>query len=133
VVIGNQCSQCVKAFSSRTLTDPQAVIHQKAQVARYQEKQRILPTRISLLLPGSGHLLRDRTLEGLVYLFIFILLLSKIFWWRGWAPSPMGMEASFDFLWGIVFGLIFLGYYGLVQYRIIRLRSKGGKLNFKTA
>ena len=133
VVSGNQCSQCIKAFSTRTLADPQAVIHKKAQVARYQEKHRILPTRISLLLPGSGHLLRDRTLEGLVYLFIFILLMSKIFWWRGWVPSPMGMEASLDFLWGIVFGLIFLGYYGLVQYRIIRLRSKGGKFNFKAA
>ena len=133
VVIGNHCSQCVQAFSTRTSVDPQAVIQKKAQVARYQEKQRILLNRISLVLPGSGHLLRDRTLEGLVYLFIFILLLSKIFLWRGWVPSPMAMDISFDFLWVIVVGLISLAYYGFVQYRMIRLRSKGGKFNFKAA
>jgi tetratricopeptide (TPR) repeat protein len=131
MVIGNQCSQCVNAFTARTSSDPQVVKQKRAEVARYQDRKKSFVRWFSLFLPGGGHLWRNDSQEGIVYLFIFILFLMKIIFWRGWIPTPVVLDISFDFLWMIITAALFLFYYGLVQYRI-RLHLRERKFNFGT-
>jgi len=133
MVIGQQCSQCINAFTTRTPTDPQVVRQKKAEVAKYQDRKSSFARRLSLILPGGGHLLQGRSQEGIVYLFVFILFLTKIFLWQGWISSPMVLHISFDIPWMILTAILFLFYYGFVQYRMGRSRSRDRRLGFGTA
>jgi len=132
-VVGNQCSQCLNAFTARPSADPQGVKQKRAEVAKHQARRRSIPQWLSLILPGCGHLLRDRSKEGMVFLFIFILFLTKGILWRGWIPDPMVQGIFLSIPWMVVMAILFLFYYGFVQYRMIRLRPKGGKSYFRAA
>jgi tetratricopeptide (TPR) repeat protein len=129
MVIGNQCSRCVKAFAASTSTEPQVVNQKRAEIAKYRERKNSFIRWFSLILPGGGHLWRDDSREGVVYLFIFLLFLMKIIWWRGFIPSPVLLENSFDHLWMGMTIMLFLIYYGFVQYRI-RICLRERKYNF---
>jgi len=133
MVAGNQCSQCINAFAARPSADPQEIKQKRAEVAKHQARRRSIPEWLSLILPGCGHLMRDRSKEGIVFLFIFILFLMKGILWRGWIPDPMVQGIFLSIPWMIVMAILFLFYYGLVQYRMIRLRPKGGKFYFRAA
>ncbi len=123
MVIGNQCSPCVKAFTTATSAEPEAASQQRAEVAKYRWRKNTFLRLFSLVLPGGGHLWRDDAKEGIVYLFIFVLFGMKVLWWRGFIPSPLVAEMPIHLLWVAVTGGLFLLYYGFVQYRI-RLRSR---------
>jgi tetratricopeptide (TPR) repeat protein len=129
MVIGNQCSQCVKAFATSTSAEPEAASQKRAEVAKYRWRRNTFLRLFSLLLPGGGHLWRDNSREGIVYLFIFVLFGMKILWWRGFIPSPLVPEMSISLLWVAVTIGLFLLYYGFVQYRI-RVRSRERIYNF---
>jgi hypothetical protein len=86
-----------------------------------------------LILPGVGHLLVGRAKEGTIYLFILILFLAKILLWQGWVPSPLVLTTWPSLPWMVAVAFLFVVYYGFVQYRMFRIRSKGGKFHFQTA
>jgi len=133
MVIGNQCSQCISTLTAGASADPQGVKQKRAEMAKYQARQYSLPQWFSMFLPGIGHLLRDRSKEGIIYIFIFILFLTKIFLWQEWVPSPLGLFTWSSFQWIFLTASFFLVYYGFVQYRLIHFHSKGGKSYFRTA
>ena len=133
MVIGNRCSQCINTLTAGASADPHGVEQKRAEMAKYQERQYSLPQWFSMILPGVGHLLRDRSKEGILYIFIFILFLTKIFLWQEWVPSPLGLFAWPSLQWIFVTAFLFLVYYGFVQYRLIHFHSKGGKSYFRTA
>jgi tetratricopeptide (TPR) repeat protein len=133
MVIGNQCSQCINTLTVGASADPQGVKQKRAEMAKYQARRNALPQWFSMILPGIGHLLRDRSKEGIFYVFIFILFLTKIFLWQKWVPSPLGLFAWPSLQWVFVTAFLFLVYYGFVQYRLIHFYSKGGKSHFWTA
>jgi tetratricopeptide (TPR) repeat protein len=133
MVMGSQCSQCITAFTARSSADPQGVKQKRSEVARYQARRQSLPQWLSLILPGAGHLVHGRSKEGFIYLFIFVLFLAKALLWQGWVPTPMILAILPSIPWMILTGLLFLVYYGFVQYRMIRFRSKGGRFYFRTA
>ena len=133
MVMGKQCSQCIAAFSANRSADPQVVKQKKVEVARYQSGRQSLPQWFSLIIPGAGHLLLGRGKEGTAYLFILILLLTKIIGWPEWVPSPLALNIWSSTPWAIATGFLFFVFYGFVQYRIIRVRSRGGKFHYQTA
>jgi hypothetical protein len=133
MVMGKHCSQCVTAFSTNRPADPQVVKWKKAEIARYQSRRKSIPRWCSLILPGVGHLLLGRAKEGTIYLFIFILFLTKTLLWKGWIPSALGLITWSSQSWMAVAAFLFFLYYGVVQYRMFRIRSKGGKFHFRTA
>jgi hypothetical protein len=125
MVIGSQCSQCVKAFTASDSAEPQVLNQKRAEMAEYQWQKNSFVRWFSLILPGGGHLWRDDSREGIIYLFIFILFFIKIIWWRGFIPSPVVLENSFNLIWMAITIGLFLLYYGFVQYRIrVRLRER---------
>ena len=132
MVIGNQCSQCINVFSPGSVADPKVVKQKKAEVARYQARQRSLPQRLSWILPGVGHLLCKRSGEGVLYLFLFFLFLTKIFLWKVGIPSPLAIDISPDLPWMVGMAVLFLVFYSFVQYRMMRFRPvKGGRAHFR--
>jgi tetratricopeptide (TPR) repeat protein len=132
MVMGKNCPQCVTALSASRSADPQVVKRKKAQIARYQSRRRSLPRWFSLILPGVGHLLVGRAKEGTIYLFVFILFLTKIILWQEWVPGPLVLITPPSLPWIAVAAFLFFLYYRLVQYRMFHIRSKGGKFHFRT-
>jgi hypothetical protein len=103
----------------------------RAEVARYQTSVHALPQRLSWVLPGVGHLMRGRSMEGIVYLFILILLGTRLIWWEGWIPHPLGLNASLSIPWLAVTLLMLFLLYGFVQYRMKCIRVEEVKSNFR--
>jgi hypothetical protein len=93
-VIGNQCVQCLNAFTANSNADPKVIRKKRAAVARYQSRLNFLPQRLSWILPGAGHLMRGRTGEGILYLFVLFLFLTRAIWWSGWIPNPLAPDSS---------------------------------------
>lgn len=133
MVLGKHCSQCVKVFSPGRSVDPQVAQQKKVEVVRYQSRRKSLIRWSSLILPGLGHLLVGRAKEGAIYLSILILFFTKILLWQEWVPSPLLLAISPSRPWMVTAVFLFLIYYGFVQYRMLRIRSKGGKSHFQAA
>jgi Flp pilus assembly protein TadD len=125
-VIGNQCVQCLNAFTANSNADPQVVRKKRAAVARYQSRLNFLPQKLSWILPGVGHLMRGHTVEGILYLFVLILFLTRVIWWSGWIPNPLSPESSLGIPWLIIAVGLFIFFYLFVQYRMNRIRLQGG-------
>jgi len=133
MVMGKQCSQCIAAFSASRSADPEVVKQKRAEVVRYQSRRQSLPRWSSLVIPGAGHLLLGRGKEGTAYLFILILLLTKIIGRPEWVHSPLALNVWPSAPWAIATGFLFFVFYGFVQYRMNRIRSKRGKFHYRTA
>lgn len=128
---GTQCVPCQNAFAANTTADPDVVRKKRAEVARYQTSVHALPQRLSWVLPGVGHLMRGRSMEGIVYLFILILLGTRLIWWEGWIPHPLSLNASLSIPWLAVILLLLFLLYGFVQYRMKCIRVEEVKSNFR--
>jgi len=128
---GTQCVPCQNAFAANTTADPDVVRKKRAEVARYQTSVHVLPQRLSWVLPGVGHLMRGRSVEGIVYLFILSLLGTRLIWWEGWIPHPLDLNASLSIPWLAVTLLLLLVLYGFVQYRMKCIRVQEVKSNFR--
>ena len=96
-VIGSQCVQCLNAFSADASADPAGVKKKRKEVARHQSWLISFPQRISLFLPGAGHLIRGNSREGLFFLFVFALFLTQVFFRLNQFPDP-GLFGSGVFL-----------------------------------
>jgi len=125
-VIGNQCVQCLNAFTANSNADPKVIRKKRAAVARYQSRLNFLPQRLSWILPGAGHLMRGRTGEGILYFFVLFLFLSRAIWWSGWIPNPLAPDSSLGIPWLVIAVGLFIFFYLFVQYRMNRIRLQGG-------
>ncbi len=132
-VMGNQCIQCLNAFTANPSADPKVVKKKRAEVARYHSWLTSFPHRISLIVPGLGHLVRGNSKEGVFYLFIFILFVVQVVMWGRWLPNPMVFNPTLSFPWMVITGVLFLLFYVIVQYRMRQIRSQGGKFHFRRA
>ncbi|MCX5909647.1 MAG: hypothetical protein NTY64_21360, partial [Deltaproteobacteria bacterium] len=82
---------------------------------------------------GVGHLLRGYSLEGAADLFLFLFFLTRLLFWQGWVPSLLVLPISLNLPWIILAGVLFIIFYGWVQYRIRALQAKGGDIDLRSA
>jgi tetratricopeptide (TPR) repeat protein len=82
------------------------------------------PQRISLIVPGLGHLIRGNSKEGILYLFIFILFVVQVILWGGWLSNPMVLNPNFSLPRMVILAILFLLFYGRVQHRMKHIRSQ---------
>jgi uncharacterized membrane protein YbhN (UPF0104 family) len=80
-----------------------------------------------------GHLLRDHVIEGLIYLFVLILFVTKVILWKDWVPNPLILVREHPLPWIVFLSFLFAIYYVFVQIRLSRIRKKGGKYYFRAA
>jgi tetratricopeptide (TPR) repeat protein len=132
-VMGTQCVQCLHAFTMNPSADPKVVKKKRAEAARYQTWLASFPQRISRIIPGFGHLFRDRGKEGILYLFISMLFLTKVLLWVRQLPNPMALNPTLSYPWVLIMAVLFLLFYSFVQYRMKKVRIQGGKSHFRRA
>ena len=133
LVIGNQCLQCVNAFTKNPTGDSQQLKEKRLQVARHQLRQFALSRWLSFLLPGAGHLHRGHAKEGFIYISLGSLFLAKAILWGGWIPNPLDLEISSSVPWVVAILLLFLVFYGWVQFRLLQILRREAKFYFRTA
>lgn len=87
------CSQCAALFKSANdiLTSVSKKEEQVASIERYQGRKLFAGKLMSVLLPGTGHLLVDHPIRGTAILFFFFLLLSKLLFWNTLLVNPWQM------------------------------------------
>ncbi len=132
-VMGTQCVQCLNVFTANRSADPKVIRKKRAEAARYHSWLTSFPQRISLIVPGFGHLIRGNSKEGILHLFLFMLFVSRVFLWVDGLPNPMVLNHTLSFPWLVITGVLFLLFYSFVQYRMKQIRSQGGKFHFRTA
>ena len=64
---------------------------QVASIERYQGRKIFAGKLLSVLLPGTGHLLVDHPVRGTAMLFLYFLLLSKLLFWNAILVNPWQM------------------------------------------
>jgi len=132
-VIGTQCVQCLNAFAVDGSADPNEVKKKKTEAARYHSWLASFPRRISLIVPGFGHLIRGNSKEGILYVFIFILFVTRIFLWVWGMPNPMVLNHTLSLPWIFITGILFVLFYFFVQYRMEQIGFQGGQFHFRRA
>jgi tetratricopeptide (TPR) repeat protein len=128
---GTQCVPCQNAFAAHTTADSEVVRKKRTEVARYQTRMHVLPQRLSWVLPGVGHLMRGRSMEGIFYLFILSLFGTRLIWWEGWVPLPLGLTSFLSIPCLVFTVLLLLLFYGFVQYRMKCIRLQEVKSHFR--
>ena len=133
LVIGNQCLQCVNAFSRNPNGDPQRLKQKRLEVAKHQLRELAISRWVSFLLPGAGHIHRGHALEGFLYLLIGSCFLAKILLGGRWLPNPLDLGISSPAPWIGATVFLFLVYYGWVQFRLIQILGREAKFYFRPA
>lgn len=95
------CRHCAGIFKSTgdimiSISNKEA---QVASVERFQVRKIFVGKIISILLPGSGHLLFDHPFRGTVMLLLFFMLVSKLLLWNAFVVNP----------WMLISGTVYLG------------------------
>ncbi len=132
-VMGNQCLQCLRAFAAKTPHNAKELRRKREQMARYQARKQALPGKISLLIPGMGHMLGGHVIEGLAYLFILVLFVTRIIFWNDGVPNPLVLVREPLLPWIVFLSFLFAIYYIFVQVRLNRIQKRGGKYYFRAA
>jgi len=89
------------------------------------------PQRISLIVPGVGHLIRGNSGEGAFYVSLFTLFLVQVFLWEGWLSNPMVLSSTFSYPRMVMVGVLFFLFYVRVQYRMRQIRSQTGQSDLR--
>ncbi len=133
LVIGNQCLQCVHAFSKNPNGDAQRLKEKRLEVAQHQLRELALSRWVSFLLPGAGHIHRGHAQEGFLYLFIGSYFLVSGLLWGRWIPNPLNLGLS-SALPGMAATLFFfVAFYGWVQFRMVQILRREAKFYFRPA
>jgi tetratricopeptide (TPR) repeat protein len=133
LVIGNQCLQCVHAFSKNPTGDSQRLKEKRLEVAQHQLRQFSLSRWLSFLLPGAGHLHRGHAKEGFFYIFIGSFFLVRAILGDEWIPNPLDLEISSSAPWMATNLFLCLLFYGWVQFRFVQILKKEAKFYFRPA
>jgi tetratricopeptide (TPR) repeat protein len=105
------CTQCHHLFVVRDGVSGPARNQKLLEVQREDEKRERIFRALSLVFPGSGHVYAHRTLSGLLFIFVWSLVLSLAL--LGGRLLPYTEAASrVTTPWGLVLGaLVLLGVY----------------------
>jgi tetratricopeptide (TPR) repeat protein len=87
------CKQCAAIFKSANdiMISISKKEEQVASIERYQGRTLFAGKLLSVLLPGTGHLLLDHPMRGTAIIFCFFVLLSKLLFWNTLLVNPWGM------------------------------------------
>jgi hypothetical protein len=78
---------------------------------------------LSFFLVGFGYLWRERTLKGLLALFVFFIFILRFIYWGGVIPSSLPQLSLSVWRW-ILWGGIFFIFYTVLARQIYRLKAR---------
>jgi hypothetical protein len=105
------CFGCNRLFVKRDSIDPKMREKRMKQVDRFQRRKALLWRTLSLILPGGGHVWKDQSMKGSLFIFISFILGLKFFDWNGIVHDPSALGDGPGFWGRFVFVVFFLLYY----------------------
>lgn len=105
----NYCTQCSIIFSSSDPLNKQARDLKKAQIERKERMLRIITKITTIFIPGSGHLLLGGSVQGLIFIITWLLLIIIFIFNRNFIFSSYyiyGIPIAIKITAGIIFGFI---------------------------
>jgi hypothetical protein len=76
------CNQCVYYRIRSSYVDPKETWLREKRIENSQRFRRKLETFLTFVLPGAGHLLRGRSVRGIIFMFAFAFSLAAIFFFQ---------------------------------------------------
>jgi len=117
------CFNCYRIFIQKEKLHPKIVEKKSLQVRQFQKQNHFISRFLSFFFVGFGYLLREHTLKGLFFLFIFFIFVLRFAYWSGVMPSSL--PQLFSTLWKWIFwGGLFLIFYILSVRQLYRLKPK---------
>jgi tetratricopeptide (TPR) repeat protein len=116
------CAQCRHIFQVRTGVDPASRVKKMMHIMRFKKRRALLTRIMTILLPGTGHLLLDYGWRSLIMIAISMFFWTKWILWHGLFRSTTMLEIQPAPVEKILFFVLFGIYY------LIALRSVGKRL-----
>jgi tetratricopeptide (TPR) repeat protein len=121
------CKECAGIFK-RTRDIMNSVSMRESQVAsveRFQGRKIFIGKLLSVLLPGSGHLVFDHPFRGTALLFVFFILVAKMLFWNMLLVNPWQMisgSAYFDIVFvAVSLSILYLYAFGHFNFSSLKL------------
>ena len=121
------CSHCVDIYIQRVKCDANIKDRRIEEVEKHQKRQTLVWRLLTFGLPGSGQLWLGFTGTGILYVYIFICFIIKIFFWNGFVEDPFLLNYSGSFLKIVFFGFLFLLFYFFVKNKSYRKKELSNK------
>ncbi|NWG04827.1 MAG: tetratricopeptide repeat protein [Syntrophaceae bacterium] len=117
------CFNCHRIFIQKEKLHPKIVEKKSLQVKQFQRENHLISRFLSFFLVGFGYLWREQVYRGLFFLFIFFILILRLFYWEGAMPSSFPSSHSSSWRW-IFWGGVFLLFYILSVRHLYHLKPK---------
>ncbi len=117
------CFNCYRIYIQKEKLHPKIAEKKALQIQQFQKQNDFLRKFLSFFFVGLGDLWGDRSLRGLVLLFVFFAFALRFIFWNGVIPSTT--VEPFLSLGKLIF---WVGAFGLFYYIILRqvMRAKRG-------
>ncbi|MBN2498995.1 MAG: tetratricopeptide repeat protein, partial [Deltaproteobacteria bacterium] len=102
------CGQCYHAFVRRSQVDAKSRIAKEIQIRQHRRRHQSISVGLSFLLPGTGQILKERTLRGALILLVFSVTMVQLLLGEGVMRDPMAMGSSWPW-WKLVPLLVLFG------------------------
>ncbi|GAB4535419.1 MAG: hypothetical protein Fur0020_02810 [Thermodesulfovibrionia bacterium] len=106
IVHGNMCHMCYRALADISSLNVKDRITRIVEIQHYRERMMRIMRAMTLVIPGSGYIFFEWTIQGFVTMFIFILLLCIAFMWTYLNPSVAMSDLATLFRWLSLIGLV---------------------------
>lgn len=117
------CFGCNHLFVKKDGIDPMMKEKRMKKVRKFRKRKVILWSVFSFIIPGGGHLWKDQSMKGSLFVFFFFVLGLKFFYWNGIVHDPIALGNGPGFWIRFIFILFFLLYYLGVLRSSLRIES----------
>jgi len=117
------CFNCYRIYIQKEKLHPKIAEKKAIQIQQFQKQNDFVGRFLSFFFVGLGDLWGDRSLRGLVLLFVFFAFVLRFVFWNGVIP-PSTIDPS-QSLWKSIF---WVGVFGLFYYSVLRkvIQAKRG-------
>lgn len=115
-----QCGQCYHAFVAKGTVDPQVRIKKEIEVHRFQARTAQVRRALSLLVAGTGQLLRGSAIRGLIFFTAFVSGILGMLISLEVVPEPVPTWSGLSAVSVTVAALVSIVAYGLGLWDVQR-------------
>ncbi len=95
------CFNCYRIFMQKEKLHPKVTEKKSLQAEQLQRETQFIVRFLSLFLVGFGYVWREHFLKGLIFLFLFFILILRFVYWNGVIPSSFPQTSPN--LWRVIF------------------------------
>jgi tetratricopeptide (TPR) repeat protein len=119
------CFNCYRIFIQKEKLHPRVTEGKSHQVRRFQEENRFVSRFLSFFFLGVGNLWKERSIQGIVSLFLFFIFILRFIYWNGVIPSAIPQISLTP--WRMIFwGGLFIIFYYLSVRQVFQLKPRSG-------